>query len=132
MTTTSDHAREAASWLTESYAAAVNAGDAEAYKLLFTDDAIRIPPGLGLEIGPDAIGSSEGADYREWKFDIAMETLDALELSDRWVFGTVKVEADLTAHSGTETKHLTAFKSFLLERQPDDRWLIKRYSWNLL
>ena len=45
--------------LCERYQTAVSDNDSGAYRKLFAEDAIRIPPGSEPEHGPDEIGQSE-------------------------------------------------------------------------
>jgi ketosteroid isomerase-like protein len=47
----------------DSYAGAVSASDSARYAKLFTDDAIRMPPGAEPEYGPEQIQKAEQADY---------------------------------------------------------------------
>lgn len=56
--------------LCERYQTAVSNNDSGAYRKLFAEDAIRIPPGSEPEHGPDEIGQGEQRDY-----DIAKWTL---------------------------------------------------------
>ena len=108
--------------LMKRYAAAVNATDSAAYRKLFTHDAVRSPPGVDLEVGPDAIANGEQADYDVYDFDIEMTRRDALALSDDYVFCFLEVHAKLTARDGGTSKNINALKSFLLERQPSGEW----------
>ena len=113
----------------DSYAAAVNANDADAYKTLFTDDAIRVPANSVVERGPEEIAASEGADYEEARFNVDLQALDAMALGDRHVFGLAHADASLSFHADGSSGAIDAVKVFLLEEH-DGRWLIKRYLWN--
>ncbi|MDX1456237.1 MAG: hypothetical protein R3276_01535 [Marinobacter sp.] len=66
-----------------SYSSAVNASDSLTYSRLFTEDAIRMPPGGYPEYGPEQIRKGEQADY-----DAAMWTVTWLlnrQLSGGWL-----------------------------------------------
>ncbi|MEX0874139.1 MAG: DUF4440 domain-containing protein [Actinomycetota bacterium] len=113
------------------YQAAVNANDSSAYRKLFAGDAIRVPPGSDPERGPDEIAQSEQSDYDVAKWTIESRPLDALQIADDWIYGIAHVDVRTVAHTDGATKSLMATKTWLLERQPSGKWLIKRQMWNL-
>ena len=47
------HADEILEAMCQSYSSAVNASDSVTYAQLFTQDAIRMPPGANPEYGPE-------------------------------------------------------------------------------
>ena len=115
----------------ERYRAAVCANDSEAYRKLFALDAIRVPPGLEPEHGPDAISRSEQKDYDVARWHIESRPLDALRIDDDFVYGIAEVDVDTVAHADGTTKAFKATKTWLLQRSPSGQWLIKRQMWNL-
>ena len=112
------------------YSSAVNASDSETYTKLFAEDAIRVPPGAMPEYGRDAIQRGEQADYDEAKWDVVFARRDALEIADGWVYGLADVEVTMTAHSDGAQSNFRLNVGWLLERQSDNTWLIKRQLWN--
>lgn len=56
-------AMEVVESMCQRYQTAVSNNDSAAYRMLFADDAIRIPPGSEPERGPDEIAQSEQRDY---------------------------------------------------------------------
>ena len=114
----------------DSYAAAVNANDADAYAALFTDDAIRVPANSVVERGPDEIAASEGGDYEEAKWSVELQAVDAIALGERHIFGLAHADASLVFYADDSTGSKDAIKGFLLEEH-GGRWLIRRYLWNL-
>lgn len=112
------------------YGAAVNANDADAYRQLFAEDAIRVPASSIIERGPDEIASSEGGDYKEARWSVELQPVDAIAIGDRHVFGIAHADASLSFYADNSTGTKDALKGFLLEEH-DGRWLIRRYLWNV-
>jgi uncharacterized protein (TIGR02246 family) len=115
----------------ERYASAVNANDAAAYAKLFTADAIRIPPGSEPEYGPEQIRQCEQADYDQATWSIRSGPLDALHLTDDWIYGIADLAGTTVAHADGTQRTFNATKTWLLPRQPSGDWLIARQMWNL-
>lgn len=115
----------------DSYASAVNANDSAAYSKLFTPDAIRIPPGSEPERGPDQIREGEQADYDVAKWSIRSTPIDALQITEGWVYGIASVDATTTSHADGESRSFQATKTWLLQEQDSGEWLIARQMWNL-
>ncbi len=115
----------------ERYQTAVSDNDSGAYRKLFAEDAIRIPPGSEPEHGPDDIAQSEQRDYDVAKWTIQSRPLDALRIDDDWVYGVAGVDVTTVAHADGATKSFRATKTWLLQIQPSGHWLIKRQMWNL-
>ena len=76
----------------ERYASAVNASDSVAYSKLFTQDAIRRPPGSEPEYGPDQIQEGEQADYDVAKWSIRSTPIDALQIAEDWIYGIAHLD----------------------------------------
>ena len=115
----------------ERYQAAVTANDSLGYGKLFWEDAIRVPPGVEPEHGPDAIAESEQKDYDVATWTVKSKALDALRISDDWVYGIAEAAVTTVMHSDGTTKSFKATKTWLLQRKPSGEWLIKRQMWNL-
>ena len=115
----------------ERYQTAVSSNDSGAYRLLFAEDAVRIPPGSEPERGTDEIARSEQRDYDTAKWSIRSAALDALRIDDDWVYGVAEVDVNTVAHADGAKKSFQATKTWLLQRQPSGGWLIKRQMWNL-
>lgn len=115
----------------DAYAAAVNAGDSTAYRKLFTDDAIRIPPGSELEHGPDEIQKGEQASYDAGVLKIVSTPVDVAALGDNWIYALADVDGEFVSHEGGERSTFRATKSWLLRREPSGEWLLARHMWNM-
>jgi uncharacterized protein (TIGR02246 family) len=125
------HADEVVKSMCERYASAVNANDSVAYSKLFAADAIRMPPGSEPEYGPDQIRRGEQADYDVAKWSIRSTPVDALQIAEDWVYGIALVDATTTAYADGAQSSFQATKTWLLQRQASDEWLIARQMWNL-
>ncbi|MGI0487805.1 YybH family protein [Pantanalinema rosaneae CENA516] len=115
----------------EKYAAAVSANDSVAYGQLFAADAIRVPPGLEPEHGPDEIARSEQKDYDVAKWTVQSTPLDALIINDRWISGMAQAQVNTVAYADGATKSFQVTKMWLLHQEDSGEWLIKRQMWNL-
>jgi ketosteroid isomerase-like protein len=124
-------AMEVVDTMCERYQAAVSNNDSGAYRMLFAEDAIRIPPGSQPERGPDEIARSEQRDYDVARWTIQSSALDALRIDDNWIYGVAEVDVNTVTHAEGEKKTFRATKTWLLQRQPSGDWLIKRQMWNL-
>ena len=113
------------------YQTAVSANDSVQYGKLFTDDAIRVPPGSQPEHGPDAIAKSEQRDYDVATWTVQSKSIDALWISDEWVYGIAEARINTVTHADGSTRSFTAVKAWLLQRQACGEWLIKRQLWHL-
>lgn len=115
----------------ERYEAAVSANDSGAYSQLFAADAIRMPPGAEPEYGPDEIAKNEQKDYDVAQWRIQSRPVDALLISDRWIYGIATVDINTVAHADGATRSFKATKTWLLHQEDSGKWLIKRQMWNL-
>jgi uncharacterized protein (TIGR02246 family) len=115
----------------DAYARAVNAGDSQAYRKLFTSDAIRIPPGSELEYGPDEIQKGEQASYDDGALTIRSTPVDVIGLSDDWIYALANVEGEFVAHADGQRTTFRATKAWLLHRQRPGEWRLARHMWNM-
>jgi ketosteroid isomerase-like protein len=75
----------------QSYSTAINASDSAMYSQLFTQDAIRMPPGANPECGPEQITKGEQADYDVAKWNVKFMPRDALPIAADWMYGVADV-----------------------------------------
>lgn len=116
--------------ISQRYQTAVSANDSAAYGKLFAPDAVRLPPGGKPEHGPEAISESEQRDYDVAKWTIQVRPVQAIRLSDEWVYGIAETDITLVAHADGSEKSMTANKGWLVHRQPSGEWQIERAMWN--
>jgi uncharacterized protein (TIGR02246 family) len=127
---TMSNADEALKAMCQSYSSAVNASDAVTYAKLFTQDAIRMPPGAYPEYGPEQIQKGEQANYDVAKWTVQFTPRDALPIAEDWMYGIADVEGSMVAHADGKTSTFRLTVAWLLQRQPSGAWLIKRQMWN--
>ncbi len=124
-------AQEILRQMCEKYQAAVNANDSEAYRKLFAQDAIWIPPGSEPEQGSDEISKSEQKDYDIAKWTVRVTPLDALRIDDRWVYGIAHGNVNTVAYTDGAKNSFKTTKTWLFHREDSGEWLIVRQIWNL-
>ena len=125
------YAEDVVRLLCVAYASAVNASDSLAYSKLFTEDAIRMPPGTEPERGREQIRRGEQADYDHARLNIRSSPVDAIQLADGWIYGIAQVDGTATSHRDGSTSSFRATKAWLLQREPSGQWLIARQMWNM-
>ena len=113
------------------YASAVNASDSLAYSKLFTEAAVRMPPGAEPEHGRAEIRRGEQADYDGARLSIRSTPVDAVPTGDRWIYGIADVEGTAMSRVDGTATPFRATKTWLLQRQASGEWLIARQMWNL-
>ena len=123
---------EAIEIMCERYQTAVSTSDSVTYRNLFCADAIRMPPGAGLEYGRDAIGDSEQSDYDQATWTVKLRALDALRINDNWLYGIAEADIHTVAHGNGGEKTFKATITWLLQKQSSGDWLIKRQMWSLI
>ena len=126
-----DAAFEVVRSMCDSYAAAVNAGDSEAYGNLFTPDAIRVPPGSELEHGPEEIRKGEQASYDEVRLQVRSTPTDVVPLGEGWIYALADIEGEAVAHTDGSRSTFRATKAWLLQQQPSGEWRLARHIWNM-
>ena len=124
-------ANEVLKTMCERYSAAVSANDSVAYGKLFASDAIRIPPGLDPERGPEEILQSEQKDYDVAKWTCQSTPLDALRIDDEWVYGIAQANVNTVSYADETTNSFKVYKTWLLHKEDSGEWLIKRQMWNI-
>ena len=112
------------------YSAAVNASDADAYSKLFEDDAVWMPPGAPTRIGALEIRKAEGADYENERLSVKFVPGDSLSITENWIYGIAHVDGTGTTLSSGEVRSFKFTVTWLLHRQADGSWKIKRQMWN--
>ncbi len=124
-------ANEIVKAMCERYSAAVSANDSVAYGKLFAADAIRIPPGLDPEHGPEEILQSEQKDYDVAKWTCQSTPLDALRIDDEWVYGIAQANVNTVSYADGTKNSFKVYKTWLLHKEDSGEWLIKRQMWNI-
>ena len=112
------------------YSAAVNASDADTYSRLFENDAIWMPPGAPTRIGASDIKRAEGADYEKERLSVKFTPGDSLVINENWIYGIAHVYGTGTTLETGQVRSFQFTVTWLLHRQSDGAWKIKRQMWN--
>ena len=75
-----------------------------------------MPPGAAPEHGPEEIRQGEQADYDVATWSIHSTPIDALQISQDWIYGIAHVDATTTAHADGAKSYIKATKTWLLQR----------------
>ncbi len=111
------------------HAAAVNAGDAEAWAACFTDDGVQMPPNFGANAGKAAIqGWSNGfLSMFACRFGLSVEEVKA---AGDWAFERGRYDITLTPRAGGQSMNDKGKYITIYQRQSDGSWKIARDIWN--
>jgi uncharacterized protein (TIGR02246 family) len=108
----------------------VNAGDAQGYTTLFTDDVVWMPPNAPDRQGKSEVFDAQVAAFSKFKFTVALTPTEVRVLSKEWGLVLCSVRGVLTPREEGDVVEFRFRGVFVMERQPDGRWLIARQIWN--
>jgi uncharacterized protein (TIGR02246 family) len=108
----------------------VNAGDAQGYTTLFTDDVVWMPPNALDRIGRSEILDAQLGAFSKFKFKVELTPTEVRALSKEWGLVLCTVRAVLSPRGEGHVVEMRLRELFLLARQTDGRWLIARQIWN--
>lgn len=119
----------AAARVIQSYADAVNSGNAEAFVALFTDDAIWMPANSAPVVGREAIRKRVHDALEELSLDKVFH-VEEIVVSGSWAFVRTRAEGTVIFKSSgkKETERDNGF--YVLQRQQNGSWKIARYIYN--
>lgn len=132
--TTADRRRteadvEAIHQIREAHIASLNAGDADAWVRLFTDDGVQMPPNAPANVGRESIRSWSDAFLGMFRAAFALSVAEvqvvgdwAFERGTYWIALTPRAGGGLIQDNG---KYITIY-----QRQPGGPWRIARDIWN--
>lgn len=115
-------------WI-DSYCGAVCAGDFDAYRSLWTEDVVYLPPN-----GPAQEGVEDCVDVNRFYFDqyhsVEKMSVQEIEVADRFAF--VRVNYTYEGISKTDGERLVEDGKglFILKRGPNGSWLSTHLMWN--
>lgn len=107
----------------------INNQDAVAFSQLFTEDAIRMGPNSGYEVGREGIRAAQQGRFDQFHFDVTFFIHDVRQ-HGRWGDGIAFVNAQLTPLSGGSPVHV-AFRTLFVFQHTNQGWLISRQMWNM-
>ena len=115
--------------LFERYDSTVNAGQAEEWMSLFSDDIIWMNPDQPALVGKDAVRGSVGPLFADLNNEHVI-TVDEVSVAGNWAFVRTTYTWRFTPKAGGETSEELGKEVFILRRQTDSSWRITRAIWN--
>jgi len=115
-------------WI-DSYCAAVTAGDFDAYRTLWTDDVVYLPPN-----GPSRQGVEDCVDVNRFYFDqyesVEKMSVEEIEVADRFAFVRVNYTYEGIPKGDADPLEEDGKGLFILRRRPDGSWASTHLMWN--
>ena len=115
--------------LAEAFDAAVNSGDLQRFLDLYTEDAVRLPPGSDPIRGKKAISRSIQQFFDEYKAQHELEVLD-VRVSGDIAFSRGRWRSTDTPKSGGDPTSASGSWTTIRERQSDRSWKTILEIWN--
>ena len=115
--------------LFERYDSTINAGLAEQWMSLLSDDIIWMEPNQPAIVGKDAVWGIVGAFFS----DLDMERVtgvDEVRVAGDWAYVRGTYEFRITPKAGGDTMEEVGKIVYILGRQADNSWRITRAIWN--
>lgn len=106
--------------------AAINAGDAEAFVAVLTDDAVWLPWGQAAISGKAAIRAWLGAPFAEYDYDYTVTDVQ-LRVAGAWAVERARFLTRATRREGGEAPTHEGRYTLLWRLTPAAGWLIERY-----
>ena len=124
---------EAIQALCVQWVTALEAGDVDGLLALYTDDAVRLPPG-----GPSYSGKAAFEEYFRGLFETIsaevvwpVEGTEEIIVADDLAFHLSEYILFITPNEGGETMEEKGKVVEIIQRQPDDSWKLAREIWNI-
>ncbi len=120
---------EAIDRIRETHVSAVNAGDAEAWAGLFTDDGVQMPPHAPANTGRTAIAEWSRGFMGLFHMEFAL-AVDEVHVQDEWAFERGTYAITLNPKAGGPPMQDAGKYITVYQRQPGDHWRMARDIWN--
>lgn len=130
-TQSSDPAADSAALahLVDDYESVFNAEDAYKYSMLYTEDAVRMPPDEPATIGRDSIAIIAKDAWINVALKVDLHT-DEILIAGDWAFVRGSVDATKTFKVGGKSSDVVYKFLWVTSRQQDGTWKIARQMWN--
>jgi ketosteroid isomerase-like protein len=116
------------SWI-DRYCAIVNAGDFDAYRTLWTEDVVYLPPN-----GPACQGIEDCVDVNRFYFEqytsVEKHYVEEIEVAGTFAYVRVRYTYHGVPKGEGEPRVEDGKAIFMLKRQPDGSWLATHLMWN--
>jgi len=110
---------------------AVKAGDVARVVAMYTDDAVRMPPGAPAYAGKEAIEEAFRGFFEEFSSEGTWPTKEAeIVVADGWAFHRDTYTARHTPVAGGEVIEESGKVLVIWQKQPDGSWKHAREIWN--
>jgi uncharacterized protein (TIGR02246 family) len=116
--------------IVEKFDAALNSGDLEGFLDLYTEDAVRLPPGEEPILGKEALRTAIQQWFDQYEAQVHNVVVDA-RVSGDFGFARGTWEANLAPKDGGETMQQGGAWVSIHERQTDGSWKTIWEIWNL-
>jgi uncharacterized protein (TIGR02246 family) len=120
---------EAIDRVRDAHIAALNAGDAEAWIALFTDDGVQMPPGAPASIGRAMIRSWSQAFLDQFRVQFAL-VVDEVRILGEWALERGGYTISLNSKAGGPPMQDVGKYITVYQRKPGDIWRVARDIWN--
>jgi len=110
------------------YEAHINNQDAVSFSQLFTEDAIRMGPNSGPQVGREGIRAAQQGAFDQFHFDVTF-SIHEVRQHGGWGDGIAEVDVHLTPLSGGSSVHV-GFRALFVFQHTNEGWLISRQMWN--
>ena len=108
----------------------INAGDAQGYVSLFTDDVVWMPPNAPDRVGKSEVFKAQSTAFSKFRFNIELVPTEVRQLSKDWGLVVCSVRGVLIPRGEGEVVQILFRAVFVMARQPDDLWRIAHQMWN--
>jgi uncharacterized protein (TIGR02246 family) len=113
----------------DAHVAALNAGDAQAWVMQFTDDAVQMPPNAPANVGRAKIASWSQGFLHQFDVRFALNVAE-VQVAGEWAFESGSYTISVTAKAGGPTINDSGKYITLYEKQPAGAWRMARDIWN--
>ncbi len=113
----------------DAHVAALNAGDAEAAAVQFTENGVQMPPNVPANEGRAEIKSGAQALFDQYRSQFAL-TVHEVRVAGDWAFERGGYTNCLYPHAGGPTIRDVGKYSMIYEREKDGAWRIACDIWN--
>jgi uncharacterized protein (TIGR02246 family) len=113
----------------DAHVAALNAGDADTWVSLFTEDGVQMPPNAPANVGREAVRAWSRGFLGTFRAAFALSVVE-VRLAGDWAFERGGYRITLTPHAGGPPLEDAGKYITIYQRLPDGTWRIARDIWS--